>query len=85
MELIKQNPKYSGTDCCDECNALKVDAVRLGEHPDYGSSTARVCRACLEKALNLLAPIEFHYKTRYSSRPPQTHPIVITNQDKEDA
>jgi hypothetical protein len=38
---------------CHECDESCDVAVRLGEDPDYESSTARICLACLRKALAL--------------------------------
>ena len=39
---------------CDDCGASTLDVViQIGQEPDYESSTALVCRDCLEKALRL--------------------------------
>jgi len=39
---------------CNECDAKNIPVVQLGEEPDYESSTAYVCRECLEKAISLI-------------------------------
>ncbi len=40
------------TECeCDECKQSSDAIVCVGEEPDYDSSTAWLCRACVEKAL----------------------------------
>ena len=36
---------------CDECGHAVHSAMRVGEEPDYESSTALVCQPCLLKAL----------------------------------
>jgi hypothetical protein len=41
---------------CDECKAQVDWVVQLGEEPDYESSTACICRSCLNKALLLSFP-----------------------------
>lgn len=43
---------------CDECGAKPEAVVELGDEPDYGSSTARVCLPCIQKAVALLAAPE---------------------------
>ena len=37
--------------CCDECCVHVDSAMRVGEEPDYESSTALICKPCLLKAL----------------------------------
>lgn len=37
---------------CDECGADVDAVVQLGQEPDYESSTAMVCEACLRSALD---------------------------------
>lgn len=39
---------------CNECGASGVPTVQLGDEPDYDSSTACICGACLLKALQLV-------------------------------
>lgn len=36
---------------CHECKQTVDKVVQLGEEPDYDSSTANICVACLRKAL----------------------------------
>ena len=38
---------------CDECDSQAAVIVRLGEEPDYESSTAYVCLPCLRKAVGM--------------------------------
>lgn len=38
---------------CHECGQDCTDVVQIGQEPDYESSTANVCVACIEKALRL--------------------------------
>ncbi len=40
---------------CNECKQDVEVCVQLGEEPNYESSTARICIACLTKALALIA------------------------------
>ena len=42
------------TQFCDECKEKSSILMEIGEEPDYESSTARICPACLEKALVLV-------------------------------
>lgn len=43
---------------CDEC-AQEVDwLIRLGQEPEYESSTASLCQECLRKAAEHLPPIQ---------------------------
>lgn len=39
---------------CHECEVEVTRAVQLGEVPEYESSTAMICLACLKKAVKLL-------------------------------
>ena len=42
--------------CCDECGTYPLPAVaRVGEPPNYESSTADLCLRCAAKATHLLA------------------------------
>lgn len=40
---------------CNECDCVVIEAVRMGEEPDYESHTAHLCRQCLTMALSLLS------------------------------
>lgn len=40
---------------CDECGHESWDVVRVGEAPDYESSTAELCARCLTAAVSLLS------------------------------
>lgn len=40
--------------CCNECNKSCESVIELGQEPDYESSTAHVCKACLKAAVKLL-------------------------------
>lgn len=39
---------------CDECGQDCDIVVRLGQEPDYESSTAQICLACLQVAIQLI-------------------------------
>ena len=39
---------------CDECEEDVDTVIRVGEKPDYESSTAYLCGSCVLKAFNLL-------------------------------
>lgn len=39
---------------CDECGRVVIEAVRMGEEPDYESHTAHLCLQCLVNALGLI-------------------------------
>lgn len=47
------NESWTRMDACDECGVVPEVMVRLGEDPDYESSTACICPSCLEKAVRL--------------------------------
>ena len=47
------NSSWVGASTCHECGVDTWDAVQLGQEPDYESSTANICKSCLEKALSL--------------------------------
>ena len=51
---IVGNGSWVSKESCHECGAPTWELVQLGQEPDYESSTANVCKACLLKALNLL-------------------------------
>ncbi len=56
-DVRKVWPQGIGFIRCDECNAEDVDAViELGAPPAGDSPTARICAACLLKALQLIEP-----------------------------
>ncbi len=38
---------------CDECGQSVEVAVTVGQEPDYDSSTATICLACLTRAVSL--------------------------------
>jgi hypothetical protein len=39
---------------CHNCGKWSGDGVRVGEEPDYESSTANVCRDCLREAYRMV-------------------------------
>ena len=39
---------------CNECESYTGWAIELGEPPDYESRTATLCRACFDKAVELV-------------------------------
>ncbi len=47
-------PTWTSVPACNECGESKDAVVRVGEEPDYESSTAFVCRDCLSEALGLV-------------------------------
>jgi len=49
-----KTPTWTDVPTCDECGQSKDAVVRVGEEPDYESSTAFVCRDCLSEALGLV-------------------------------
>lgn len=51
MQLINHNIALT---TCDECGNSVHTAVEIGEEPCYESATAIICRACLEKAIQLI-------------------------------
>ena len=53
-ERVIGNSSWCCETRCDECGTESWDVVRLGEEPDYESSTANVCLGCLRKAVALL-------------------------------
>lgn len=53
VAAIIGNGSWTGLENCHECGAKKVPVVQLGQPEDYESHTARICQACLEKALRL--------------------------------
>lgn len=65
VAAIIGNDSWCGPKKCHECGAVVNVAVQVGEEPDYESSTATLCLACLEKALALMGPNE---KLRGASR-----------------
>ena len=48
------NHSWAHPAACDECGKETWQIVRVGEEPDYESSTAEVCGDCLRAALRLL-------------------------------
>jgi hypothetical protein len=54
VEKIIGNRSWTDPTSCSECRSQDGRAVvRLGEDPDYESSTAWICLECLEKAMEL--------------------------------
>ena len=43
---------------CSECGCYKTPVIEVGEEPDYESSTATLCRPCLEKAYSLMKKVK---------------------------
>jgi len=50
VDMIIGNTSWTRTDC-HECGAENIDVVEVGQEPDYGSSTANICKSCLKTAL----------------------------------
>jgi hypothetical protein len=48
------NESWTDPGSCDGCKEKAPALVRVGEEPDYESSTAALCRACLREAMSLL-------------------------------
>jgi hypothetical protein len=48
------NDSWTDPGACDGCGKKVTAAVRVGDEPDYESSTAALCRGCLREALSLL-------------------------------
>lgn len=56
VEAIIGNPTWTNVPTCDECGKENPPAVvEIGRPPDYESSTAHVCQACIAKAIRLFA------------------------------
>lgn len=55
VDEIIQNTSWTRLQC-DECQREVETIVRLGEEPDYESSTARICPDCLRQAISLIYP-----------------------------
>lgn len=55
VDAVIGGPGWTNGDrYCNECNSSDVDVVQLGDEPDWESSTAKICGACLLKALMLI-------------------------------
>ena len=68
VAAIIGNDSWVGPQKCHECGAVVDVAVQVGEEPDYESSTATLCLACVEKALALMGPnVEFSGQAAASS------------------
>ena len=56
VDRIIGNKSWTSVPSCDECNADDLHAVvEIGQEPDYESSTARICHACITSATIRLA------------------------------
>ena len=53
VNAIIGNDSWTTIPDCDECNQKVLEVVEVGEEPDYESSTARLCKECLKKAISL--------------------------------
>jgi len=54
VDRIIGNDSWTSVDRCSECDKQSDLIVRLGEEPDYESSTAWICPTCLRQALALV-------------------------------
>lgn len=55
VEAIIGNNSWTQIPICDECGSEDADRViEVGAPPDHDSSTARLCPACVAKAVTLL-------------------------------
>lgn len=57
VKKIIGNTSWTRVPKCDECGAEPPAVVRIGEPPDYESSTATICLKCLVKAAKLCIAI----------------------------
>lgn len=51
VDRIIGNGSWTRTEC-HECNDTNVDVVEIGQRLDHESSTANVCKKCLNKAID---------------------------------
>lgn len=58
VDRIIGNDSWTSVDPCSECDKPSDVIVRLGQEPDYESSTAWVCPACLRAAIKLAEKTE---------------------------
>uniref|UniRef100_A0A6M3LMC0 Uncharacterized protein n=1 Tax=viral metagenome TaxID=1070528 RepID=A0A6M3LMC0_9ZZZZ len=58
VAAIIGNSSWVGPLQCNECGNLFTEVVMLGEKPDYESSTATVCKSCIQQALRLFVEWE---------------------------
>lgn len=58
VKKIIGNSSWTDLEDCDECGASSVQTVMLGEAPDDESSTAWICKSCLQKAISLIESVE---------------------------
>jgi hypothetical protein len=54
VDSLTENSSWTDVGSCNECNLESDTLIELGEEPDYESSTAYICPACLKKALQLV-------------------------------
>jgi hypothetical protein len=54
VDRIIGNDSWTSVDRCSECDKDSEVIVRLGQEPNYESSTAWICPACLRQALALV-------------------------------
>lgn len=52
VDRIIGNQSWTWTEC-DECGALNVPVVQVGQVPDYESATACICEKCARKVLEM--------------------------------
>jgi len=52
VDKVIGNNTWTGL-TCDECDRDVDEVVKLGEQPNYDSSTASICRLCLRQATEL--------------------------------
>lgn len=55
VAAITGNTGWTEVPACDECGTWGPVVVQIGEPPDYESSTAEICPACIARASALLS------------------------------
>ena len=58
VDSIIGNGSWTRVPTCDDCGQDGLTAVmQVGQEPDYESSTAHICQACLLVALNIIGKV----------------------------
>ena len=58
VERIIGNDTWTQAGRCNECDTPFSTLVQVGQEPDYDSSTAVLCRACVKQAARLMGIIK---------------------------
>ena len=58
VDAIIGNGSWTSVPECNECKTDVEAVIRIGDEPDYESSTAWVCEDCLKKALWKIAHLQ---------------------------